>query len=76
MANNAHLVPVKDRDGKFTGDYKCSLCDDTVFRPYPGKQSVLNEEFNAHKRLSHPPQKSEDVNQAAARIVREATDKD
>jgi hypothetical protein len=48
-----------------------------MFRPHPTKQGALVEEFNSHMRLLHPERKSrEDFSQAAARIVREATERD
>jgi hypothetical protein len=46
MKNELHLAPVKIK-GKFTGDYKCSLCD-TRFRPHPKDQGVMATEFAAH----------------------------
>jgi hypothetical protein len=76
MKYHPHLAPVKIK-GKFTGDYKCSLCD-TNFRPHPTNQGVMATEFAAHVGTAHHRQKRkprEDVNQAAARVVREATEK-
>lgn len=70
-----YLKPQKDAKGKLTGDFECSACG-TMFRPHPTKQSALTDEFTTHKRLSHPQERKprEDVNQAAARVVREATE--
>jgi hypothetical protein len=76
MANEPHLLSVKIK-GKFTGDYKCSFCA-TVFRPHPSDQGVMAREFAIHVEEAHlnPKRKPrEDFSQAAARIVREATDK-
>lgn len=77
MANEAQLVSVKDRKGKFTGNYRCVLCD-MEFRPDPAKPASMHQEFQTHLQQAHPSRKKtrEDVNQAAARIVREATERD
>jgi|HubBroStandDraft_1064217.scaffolds.fasta_scaffold255323_2 hypothetical protein len=75
MENTPHLDETFDRDGKFTGSYKCSACK-VEFRPHPTKQGAMTDEFNEHKRLVHPVKKPrEDFSQAAARIVREATER-
>ena len=76
MAKEPHLISVKIK-GKVTGDYKCSRCD-TVFRPHPVGQGVMAREFalhlaQVHKRPKRKPRA--DVNQAAARIVREAKER-
>jgi predicted small metal-binding protein len=62
-----HLTAAKDRKGRFSGYYKCSLCE-AVFRPNPDNRSEIMSMLAAHIRLSHPVDKmtSEDVNQAAA----------
>ncbi|HEY5214387.1 MAG TPA: hypothetical protein VIJ38_15335 [Acidobacteriaceae bacterium] len=69
-------MSVKDHKGKWTGNYKCSLCD-TEFRKHPNNPATMTDEFNAHVRSVHPSAKmpDEDVNQAALRTVSEATDK-
>jgi hypothetical protein len=77
MASEPHLVLLKDSSGKFTGAYGCTLCD-IEFRPDPNNLHAIHEEFTGPRQLSHQSSKTtrEDVNQAAARIVREATERD
>jgi hypothetical protein len=74
MAKPAYLKPVKDINGKFTGYYHCSKCR-VRFKPHPFDQGIMTQEFSAHLREAHAPKQKprEDVNQAAARIVSEAT---
>jgi hypothetical protein len=47
------------------------------FRPNPAKPDEMNFTFGQHKATSHPAKNKtrEDVNQAAARTIREATEK-
>ena len=72
--SDPYLRPCKDARKRPTSDFECSVCG-TVFRPHPTKPGAITEEFTAHLRLSHPRREKEDVNQAAARIVREATER-
>ena len=48
----AHLIPAKDRKGRFSGYYKCSLCT-AEFRPNPKCLGELSKTFAAHLRLFH-----------------------
>jgi hypothetical protein len=76
MAKQRYLKPIKDLNGKFTGYYRCSQCK-VRFKPHPSNQEAMTQEFFAHLRDAHPPKKKaarEDVNQAAARVIREATE--
>jgi hypothetical protein len=75
MGKEGHLVAAKDRKGRFSGYYKCSLCE-AEFRPNLNDLGEMSKTFAAHLRLSHPDDKkpSADVNQAAVRIVRKTTD--
>jgi DNA-binding helix-hairpin-helix protein with protein kinase domain len=61
-----HLIP----DGRYQ---RCSVCK----MPFlADSDRSLSEDFANHvQRLHKPGQTAEDVNQAAARIVREATEK-
>ncbi len=72
MGEDAHLTAAKDRNGRFSGYYKCSLCS-AEFRRNPHQLGEMIIAFAAHVRLSHPATKTthEDVNQAAGPIVRE-----
>jgi hypothetical protein len=76
MGKEGHLTAAKNRKGRFSGYYKCSLCQ-AEFRPNLNNLGEISKMFAAHLRLSHPDDKKplEDVNQAAVRIVREATKK-
>ena len=56
-------------EGKWTGDYYCSVCGQ-YFKPMLGNPQQLQNEFAEHVKREHP---AEDVNQAAARIVNEIT---
>jgi hypothetical protein len=62
-----HLTAATDRKGKFSGYYKCSLCD-AEFRPNPKDRGEMARFFAAHIRLSHPAQHTtrNDVNQVTA----------
>jgi hypothetical protein len=63
-------------NGKPTGFYYCSVCND-LFKPNPENPNEMRTTFEFHVRAAHAAKKPrEDVNQAAARIVREATEKD
>jgi hypothetical protein len=74
MGEDAHLTAAKDRNGRFSGYYKCSLCN-AEFRPNPKHLGEMAVTFAAHVRLSHPFDKTtrEDANQAAARIATRET---
>jgi predicted small metal-binding protein len=76
MGKEGHLTAAKDRKGRFSGYYKCSLCE-AEFRPNLNDLAEISKTFAAHLRVSHSEDKKplEDVNQAAVRIVREATKK-
>jgi hypothetical protein len=78
MENEPKLLPVI-RGGKSTGFFKCSLCE-IEFSPDLNKPGAMREEFTNHLFLSHSTPKAkkprEDVNQAAARVIREATERD
>jgi len=52
MGIAAHLIPSADRKGKFSGYYKCSLCD-AEFRPNPKDRGELPRTFVAHVQFSH-----------------------
>jgi hypothetical protein len=73
MGTELRLTAAKDRNGRFSGYYKCSLCE-AEFRPNPDRLGEMPNMFATHIRLSHPADKAtrEDMNQAAARIVRKA----
>jgi len=77
------------QESKYPFGWQCSACsaDFTVGRPSPNPSpSQLREvdaEFRQHCKEKHPESKvvgldipKEDANQAAARIVREATERD
>jgi len=55
MGALAHLIPVPDRSGRFSGYYRCSLCA-AEFRPNPEDRGELAKAFAAHVKLSHPEQ--------------------
>jgi hypothetical protein len=76
MAKTLRLKSIKNKDDKSSGDYECSLCSER-FRPNPNDPGEMAKTFNAHTATRHPGMKvHEDVNQAAARIIREATERD
>jgi hypothetical protein len=78
MANEPHLEAVTDRQGICAGIHRCSVCN-AEFSSSPNKPGELALAFNVHVEHVHTAKKRkprEDVNQAAARIVREATEKD
>jgi hypothetical protein len=66
MGTVAHLIPAKDRKGRFSGYYKCSLCV-AEFRQNPKDPAELSRTFAAHVRLSHLPLETQgkDVSPAA-----------
>jgi hypothetical protein len=72
MGAVAHLSAAKDRNGRFSGYFKCSLCV-AEFRPNPECLREMASFFAAHVRLSHPVQKTTpgDVTQATRQIVKE-----
>lgn len=66
MAALVHLIAVPDRNGRFSGYYRCSLCM-AEFRPNPKDRGELAKVFADHVRHAHPEQISarQDVNQVA-----------
>lgn len=52
MRTVAHLIPTTDRNGKFSGYYKCSLYT-AEFRPNPECLKEMASFFAAHVRFSH-----------------------
>lgn len=72
MGEDARLTAAKDRSGRFSGYYKCSLCE-AAFRLNPKNLGELGITFAAHVKLSHPADKAArvDMNQAAARTIKE-----
>jgi hypothetical protein len=57
MGKVAHLTTGKDRTGRFSGYYKCSLCP-AEFRPNPENVREILIFFAAHIRLSHTASKT------------------
>jgi hypothetical protein len=55
MAEDAHLTAAKDREGRFSGYYKCSLCG-AEFRPNPENRGEMMIIFTRHIERSHPSQ--------------------
>ena len=53
MNEGAHLMAAKDRNGRFSGYYKCPLCK-AEFRPNPKFPQEILIIFAAHVRYSHP----------------------
>ena len=57
--------------------FRCSLCDwkpvspDSAGKDYKGLEAIVRKEFAIHVNERHP---REDFSQAAARIVRDATE--
>jgi hypothetical protein len=70
MGTVAHLVAATDRNGRFSGYYRCSLCV-AEFRPNPKQLEEMASFFAAHVRLSHCDNKTirKDVS-AAHRMYR------
>ncbi len=52
----AQLTAAKDRNGKFSGYYKCSLCN-AEFRSNPKDLGELSKTFAAHVQFCHSPKK-------------------
>jgi uncharacterized C2H2 Zn-finger protein len=52
MGETAHLIAAKDRNGRFSGYYKCSRCA-AEFRPNPKYIGELSKSFAAHVQFSH-----------------------
>jgi hypothetical protein len=52
MGEDAHLTAAKDREGRFSGYYKCSLCD-AKFRPNPENRGEMMIIFTRHIERSH-----------------------
>jgi hypothetical protein len=73
MREDAHLIAAKDRNGRFSGYYKCSLCV-PEFRGDPKQLKEMAFFFAAHIRLSHPSDQDglEDLNNATP-ILRESS---
>jgi hypothetical protein len=59
MGAVAHLLAATDRNGRFSGYYKCSLCA-AEFRPNTKQLGEMAFFFSAHVRLSHPAQQTAD----------------
>ena len=57
MGEDVHLTAAKDRTGRFSGCYKCSLCE-AEFRPNPKNIREIAIFFAAHIRCSHPTLKT------------------
>lgn len=57
MGDTAHLSAVKDRNGGFSGYYKCSLCA-AEFRPNPKNLGEMSGFFAAHVQSEHPADKT------------------
>ena len=60
MGIAAHLIPAKDRKGKFSGYYKCSLCP-AEFRSNPECPGELSKTFDSHAKYSHSDSNTEDL---------------
>ena len=75
MGTVAHLTAAKDRNGRFSGYYKCSLCA-AEFRPNPNQLGEMAFFFAGHIRLSHPVHKTDpmDVVQPIECIAEEDTE--
>ncbi|MGO9952886.1 MAG: hypothetical protein ACLPN1_11850 [Dissulfurispiraceae bacterium] len=70
MSDKPQLKPVNGHPGYFG----CSACG-VAFKPNPNDQGEMTQLFIEHLRICSGKKKPrEDVNQAAARIVREATE--
>ena len=73
MREPLRLIPATDRNGKFSGYYKCSVCV-AEFRPNPDNIKEMAFFFAAHLRLSHPAQETphRDLAQGIERIKEDA----
>ena len=65
-----HPKPIWDDNGQWIF-YECSKCGELIDAKQDDKEG-LEKLYLAHVRSKHPPR--EDFSQAAARIVREATE--
>ena len=74
MGTIPRLTAAIDRNGKFSGYYRCSLCV-AEFRPNPKCLKEIATFFAAHVRLSHPAQETtrQDVVEPTGRIATENT---
>jgi hypothetical protein len=61
MKEDAHLTAAKDRFGRFSGSYRCSLCN-AEFRPNPKNLQEISNFFAAHVMYAHPAS-GQDLNQ-------------
>jgi hypothetical protein len=52
MGTVAHLTAATDRNGRFSGYYRCSLCV-AEFRPNPEQLEEMASFFAAHVQFSH-----------------------
>jgi len=76
LNENAKLEREKDKSGKPMDSYLCSLCGDR-FKPNPQNHGEMRTTFRLHVLAKHSGETPrEDVNQAAARVMREATERD
>jgi len=57
MGEDARLAAAKDRAGRFSGYYKCSLCN-AEFRPNPEDLKELAITFALHVKSVHPDAKT------------------
>ena len=71
MRESPRLTAATDRNGKFSGYYRCSLCA-AEFRPNPECLKEMASFFTAHVRLSHPAYDttSKDIVQPTERITK------
>src|SRR5260370_25576543 len=60
MGEDVHLTAAKDRNGRFSGYYKCSHCQ-AEFRPNPKVIREIAASFAAHVKCSHPAPESENA---------------
>jgi hypothetical protein len=77
MTEEGDLKRHHDEDGRPTGLYECSICGE-LFKPNPANQGEMRTTFVIHRETAHKAQKKprEDVNQAAARVVKEIAERD
>ena len=76
MGTIAHLIAAKDRNGRFSGYYKCSHCV-AEFRPNSNQPREIASFFAGHVRISHPIDKAApgDIVQTTGQIENEDVDK-
>ena len=60
MGIAVHLTAATDRKGRFSGYYKCSVCE-AEFRPNPECPGELSKTFDSHAKYSHSDSNTEDV---------------